>query len=112
MDDERVVSRLRQVADPASPYLAFLERMYEELAEELRFRPAHQSGVRPSHSRMAKRLILLAAAAVLTLSIVGGALLVGAIVDRERRPTRPRLCSSGFARPASSGSPSDQTALR
>ena len=86
MDDERVVSRLRQVADPASPDPAFLERMYEELAEELRFRPAHQSGVRPSHSRMARRLILLAAAAVLTLSIVGGALLVGAIVDRERRP--------------------------
>lgn len=86
MDDERVVNRLRKVADPASPDPAFLERMYEELAGELRFRPARQSAVRPSRNGMARRLTLLAAAVVLTLLMVGGALLVGAIVDRERRP--------------------------
>jgi ABC-type amino acid transport substrate-binding protein len=86
VDDERVVNRLRQVADPASPDPAFLERMYEELAEELRFRPARQGAVRPARSGMARRLTLLAAAAVLTLLMVGGALVIGAIVDRERRP--------------------------
>lgn len=86
MDDERVVNRLRKVADSASPDPAFLERMYQELAEELRFRPARQSGVRPSRSGMARRLTLLAAAVVLTLSMVGGALLVGAVVDRQPTP--------------------------
>ncbi len=86
MDDERVVNRLRKVADSASPDPAFLERMYEELAEELRFRPARQSGVRPSRSGMARRLTLLAAAVVLTLSMVGGALLVGGVVDRQPTP--------------------------
>ena len=86
MDDERLVNRLRKVADPATPDPAFLERMYEELAEELRFRPARQSAVRASRRRTARRLTLLAAAVVLALSMVGGALLVGAIVDRERRP--------------------------
>ena len=86
MDDERVVNRLRKVAASASPDPAFLERMYEELAEELRFRPARQSAVRPSRSGIARRLTLLAAAAVLTLSMVGGALFIGAIVDQQRIP--------------------------
>lgn len=87
MDDERAVSRLRKVADSANPDPAFLERMYGELAEELGFRPARRGAVRPSRWGNTRRLTLLAAAVVVTLSMVGGALLVGAMMDREPRPS-------------------------
>jgi len=86
VDDERAVKRLRKVADPASPDAAFLGRMYEQLAEELGFRPGGRSAVRKAPWGIARRLTLLAAAAVLTLSMVGGALFIGAMVDRERTP--------------------------
>lgn len=56
MDDERVVSGLRRVGDPVAPDPDFLDRMYENLAGELGFRPA----VRNSHAHRPTRNWMLA----------------------------------------------------
>ena len=84
MNDERVVSGLRHVGDPVGPDPAFLDRMYEDLAGELGFRPASRSATRPSPWKTARRLLLLAAVVVLSLAVIGGALIAGALLERQR----------------------------
>jgi ABC-type amino acid transport substrate-binding protein len=85
VDDERVVSGLRRVGDPVgSPDPAFLDQMYEDLAGELGFRPVGTSVARRSRIRTVRRLALLAAVVALSLAVIGGALIVGALLDRQR----------------------------
>lgn len=88
MDDERIVSKLRRVGDPASPDAAFLDRMYEDLAGELGFRPARRAAPHRSQVRTLRRLTLLAAAVLMTLAALGGALIAGAFLERQRDADR------------------------
>jgi ABC-type amino acid transport substrate-binding protein len=84
VDEDRFVNGLRRIGDPVGPDPAFLDRMYENLAGELGFRPAIQSATRPLHLRRVRRLLLLAAVVVLSLAVVGGALVAGAFLERQR----------------------------
>jgi len=105
VDDERVVSGLRRVGDPVGPDPAFLDRMYEDLAVELGFRPTGRSATRPSHFNTARRLLLLAAVVALALAAIGGALIAGALLERQRdseltRSPLDRIRAAGVLRVA------------
>ena len=105
MDDDRILSGLRHVSDPVGPDPDFLDRMYEELAGELGFRPVGRNATRPSHLKTARRLLLLAAAVVLSLAVIGGALIAGALLDRQRdsklnRNPLDRIQAAGVVRVA------------
>jgi len=105
VDDERVVSGLRRVGDPVGPDPAFLDRMYEDLAVELGFRPTGRSATRPSHFHTARRLLLLAAVVALALAAIGGALIAGALLERQRdseltRSPLDRIRAAGVLRVA------------
>jgi len=89
MTDERMSDILRVVGHSAEPDQAFLERLYDDLAVELGFRPTTETPVRPRRvrPRRSRSWWLLAAAAMLTL-LGGSALIAGAAVRllQEQRP--------------------------
>lgn len=98
MDDDRLLLSLRRVAEPVDPPAAFLDAMYETLAEELGFRGAplrETPALRPrprvwsGRIRRTRRIAWLVAAALVALAIVGGAILVGALLDHRVVPPVP-----------------------
>lgn len=96
MDDDRLLLNLRRIAEPVDPPAAFLDAMYEALAEELGFRGRTSTGAVPARgipapawSGRVRRIAWLAAAALLALGIVGGAVLIGSLFDRRTVPTPP-----------------------
>ena len=98
MDDDRLLSSLRRIAEPVEPSAAFLDRLYEDLADELGYRGAPTTPVvrwrAPYASRRSlqnRRLAWLVAAALLVLGIVAGMAVVGALLDR-----RPDQIPSGL----------------
>lgn len=96
MDDDRLLLTLRRIAEPVDPPAAFLDTMYEALAEELGFRRGTSTGAVPARrlpapalSGRVRRIAWLAAAALLVLGIVAGAVLIGALFDRRPIPEPP-----------------------
>jgi outer membrane protein assembly factor BamB len=94
VDDDRLLLNLRRIAEPVDPPAAFLDAMYEALAEELGFRGRTSTGAVPARrlpapawSGRVRRIAWLAAAALLVLGIMGGAVLIGALFDRRSMPT-------------------------
>ena len=88
MDDDRLLSSLRRIAEPVDASDVFLDRLYETLAGELGFRGKAPSDAEPARrpswvrTRRVHRLAWLAAAALLALAIAGGAALVAALLQR------------------------------
>ena len=96
MDDDRLLSSLRRIAEPVEPAAAFLDRLYESLADELGLHgeparaPVHWLGHRgrPRSQRM-RVYLWLAAAVLLALALVGGVALVAAVLE-DRNPALVR----------------------
>jgi hypothetical protein len=80
VDDDQLLLSLRRIAEPVEPPAAFLDAMYETLAEELGFRRAplgETLALRPrprAWSGRLRRHAWLVAAALVALAIVGGAI--------------------------------------
>ena len=89
MDDELLVRRLRQVEGGGEPDPAFLDRMYEVVAQEAGFRDGRGAAPRV---RIARALPIgwLAAVVALGLALLGG-LLAGAYMERQREENRDPL---------------------
>lgn len=94
MDDDRLLSSLRRIAEPVEPAADFIDRLYESLADELGFHgePA-QTPVywlsrrgRPRSQRM-RASLWLAAAVLLALALIGGVALVGAVLEDRKPPS-------------------------
>lgn len=66
--DDRLISSLRRIADPVEPAPAFLDRLYETLAEELGFRA--ETATRPVPPRRFGTLAYLAASVVVAVGTV------------------------------------------
>jgi len=69
VDDDRLLSRLRRIADPVEPPPVFLDRLYETLAQELGFGPETrpETAPRPIPTR---RFAYLAASIVVAVGTV------------------------------------------
>jgi outer membrane protein assembly factor BamB len=96
VDNDRLLLSLRRIAEPVEPSADFLDDLYETLAAELGFRGRTSSGWVPemrlparARPRRVRRSAWLAAAALLALAIVGGAALIGALLDRRSTPIPP-----------------------
>jgi outer membrane protein assembly factor BamB len=95
VDDDRLLSSLRRIAEPVDASDVFLDRLYEILAGELGFRGEipidAESSRRPSWvwTRRVHRLAWLAAAALLALAIAGGAALIAALLERPTPTPTP-----------------------
>ena len=94
MDDDRLLSSLRRIAEPVEPAADFIDRLYESLTDELGFHgePA-QTPVywlsrrgRPRSQRM-RASLWLAAAVLLALALIGGVALVGAVLEDRKPPS-------------------------
>jgi hypothetical protein len=94
VDDDRLLSSLRRIAEPVGPAADFIDRLYESLADELGFHgkpaqsPVHWLGRRgrPRSQRMRVSL-WLAAAVLLALALIGGVALVGAVLEDRKPPS-------------------------
>jgi hypothetical protein len=94
VDDDRLLSSLRRIAEPVEPAADFLDRLYESLAAELGFHgkpaqaPVHWLGRRgrPRSQRM-RASLWLAAAVLLALALIGGVALVGAVLEDRKPPS-------------------------
>ena len=111
MHDGRGLESLRRIADPAPPDPAFLDRLYEDLVGELGFRAERGAAVprpgwparRADRPRVARRLLLVAAVVALTTALIGGALVAGAFIERQRQleqQTLDRVRAAGVLRVA------------
>jgi Tol biopolymer transport system component len=69
VDDDRLLSRLRRIADPVEPAPVFLDRLYETLAQELGFRPETRSETAP-RPIPTRRFAYLAASIVVAVGTV------------------------------------------
>jgi Tol biopolymer transport system component len=75
VDDDRLLSHLRQIADPVEPAPVFLDRLYESLAQELGFRA--EPATRPGPTRRFGSLAYLAAAVIVAVgSVIAGSALL------------------------------------
>jgi outer membrane protein assembly factor BamB len=99
VDDDRFLSSLRRIAEPVDASDDFLDRLYENLADELGFRGKTASDAEPARrrswvrTRRGRQLTWLAAAALLALAIAGGAALIGALLDRSTPTPFPDVTS-------------------
>jgi len=111
MHDGRGLESLRRIADPATPDPAFLDRLYEDLVGELGFRVDRAPVVprsgwlarRADRPHAPRRLLLIAAVVGLTVALIGGALVAGAIIERQRhleQQTLDRIRAAGVLRVA------------
>jgi outer membrane protein assembly factor BamB len=95
VDDDRLLSSLRRIAEPVDASEVFLDRLYETLAGELGFRGKAPSDAEPARrpswvrTRRVSRLTWLAAAALLALGIAVGAAVVAAFLERSTPPPPP-----------------------
>jgi len=93
MHDGRGLEGLRRIADPTTPDPAFLDRLYEDLVGELGFREGGGAAVPPSgwparradRARVERRLLLVAALVGVAIAVIGGALIAGAFIERQRQ---------------------------
>jgi WD40 repeat protein len=98
VDDDRILAKVRRIAEPVEPRADFLDDLYESLAGELGFHgepardPAHwlDRRGRPRSQRM-RVLLWLAAAALLALAVLGGVAVVGALLEHRTTPAPPLL---------------------
>jgi dipeptidyl aminopeptidase/acylaminoacyl peptidase len=95
VDDDRLLSSLRRIAEPVEPPADFLDRLYETLAGELGFSgeparaPVYWLGRR---GRQRVRVPLwLAAALLLALALIGGVALVGALLEHRTTQDPPQV---------------------
>jgi dipeptidyl aminopeptidase/acylaminoacyl peptidase len=98
VDDDRLVARLRRIAEPVEPSADFLARLYDELAGELGFDGAAALESVPWLGRRSRlrwqrmRVPLwLAAALLLALALIAGLALVGALLERRTTQERPQV---------------------
>ena len=96
MDDDRLLSSLRRIAEPVEPAADFLDRLYESLADELGFHgkpaqaPIHWLGRRGRpRSRLQPVPLWFAAAILLALAVLGGVAVVGALLEHRSAPDLP-----------------------
>ena len=102
VDDDRLLSSLRRIAEPVEPAADFLDRLYEHLADELGFHgtpaeaPIHWPGRRDRpRSRRQPVPLWFAAAILLALAVLGGVLSWVRSSNTARRPTCHRLAALG-----------------
>lgn len=98
MDERRLLAQLDGVGGPGEPDPAFLDRMYETLADELGFRGRERAGltkvamsavgIRPRAERPYPSRVLLVAALLIAASI-GLVVGAGALSDRVGPPQSP-----------------------
>jgi Tol biopolymer transport system component len=94
MDDELLVRRLRQVEGGGEPNPAFLDRMYEVVAQEAGFRDGRGPAPRASSPRLRspRGFTLLAAAALVV--VLAGSLAAGGILRDRPAPSDGLLSAS------------------
>jgi Tol biopolymer transport system component len=103
VDDDRLISSLRRIAEPVEPSAESLDRLYESLASELGFRgesahaPVHWLGRRGRPgSRRVRVPLWFAAAVLLALAALGGVALVGAMLEDRTTNDPAQLAGNGL----------------
>jgi Tol biopolymer transport system component len=102
VDDDRILAKVRRIAEPVEPSADFLDRLYESLADELGFHgkpaqsPVHWLDRGGRRSRRMRVPLWFAAAVLLALAVLGGVALVGALFDERTTNDPAPLAGNGL----------------